>query len=122
MKFGWSDYLGLAQELFEGAANTAYEEASLRSSISRGYYAAFHHARHKLHDKWNISVSQSASAHTQVQTLFKQRGEKSISRKLKWMRAARNDADYDDDFIDLEKDAQNTLKLAKELFKVLEEL
>jgi uncharacterized protein (UPF0332 family) len=40
MPFAWADYLILAITL---AANTA-DEASLRSSISRAYYAAYHAA------------------------------------------------------------------------------
>lgn len=51
MNFNWLYYLVIAQELFGEAAITVHKEANLRCSISRAYYAAFHHARHKLSDK-----------------------------------------------------------------------
>ena len=35
----------IAQKLFAEAASTAHEEANLRCSISRAYYAAFHDAK-----------------------------------------------------------------------------
>ncbi len=38
--FDWSQYLILAKDL-----STRSDEAALRSSISRAYYAAYHHAK-----------------------------------------------------------------------------
>jgi uncharacterized protein (UPF0332 family) len=96
MDFNWSHYLVIAQELFGEVTDTVYKEANLRCSISRAYYAAFHHARHKLSDKWNVPVSHSATAHTQVQNFFKQKNEEMIAENLRRMRTARNRSDYDD--------------------------
>ncbi len=45
MRFDWNDYLGLARELANCPRGDDLREAKLRSAISRGYYAAFHHAR-----------------------------------------------------------------------------
>ncbi len=122
MSFDWSHYLVIAQEMFGEAADTAHEDANLRCSISRAYYAAFHQAKHKLSDKWNISVSHSAVAHAQAQNSFKQKDEKVIAKKLKRMRDARNKADYDDQIANLKKTAQDTLKLAKEVIEELSKL
>ncbi|HWS84288.1 MAG TPA: HEPN domain-containing protein [Ktedonobacteraceae bacterium] len=122
MSFDWSHYLVIAEELFVEAVDTAHKEASLRCSISRAYYSAFHHARHKLYDKWNISVSENAFAHAQVQNLFKQRKEKDLAWKLKYMRSARNKVDYDDQLVDLETTAQEVLNLAREVIEALGKL
>src|SRR4051812_46733152 len=97
MRFDWSYYLVVAQEHFEDATDTAHKrEANLRCSISRAYYSIFHHAKHTLYDKWNILVSESASAHVQVWNFFLKKGEKDIAWKLKYMRSALNKADYND--------------------------
>ncbi len=122
MSFDWLHYLVIAQEMFGEAADTAHEDANLRCSISRAYYAVFHQARHKLSDKWNISVSHSAVAHAQAQNSFEQKDEKVIAKKLKRMRDARNKADYDDQVANLKKTAQNTLKLAEEVIEDLGKL
>ncbi len=122
MSFDWLHYLVIAHEMFEQAADTAHEDANLRCSISRAYYAVFHQARHKLIDKWSISISHSAVAHAQAQNSFKQKHEKAIAKKLKRMRDDRNKADYDDQIANLKKTAKNTLRLAKEVIEDLEKL
>lgn len=122
MSFSWSHYLLIAQELFAEAANTVHEEANLRCSISRAYYAAFHHTRHKLSDEWDIPIVQSANAHAQVQNFFKQKNEEDIAKKLRRMRAARNRADYDDQVVNLEKIAWINLRLAKEVIESISTL
>ncbi len=70
MSFDWSQYLDLARDLFTQAASTPYEDANLRSVISRAYYEAFHKARPRLQDKWGISVQTNATAHGAVLLLF----------------------------------------------------
>jgi uncharacterized protein (UPF0332 family) len=122
MSFHWSHYLLIARELYAEATTTAHEEANLRCSISRAYYAAFHHAKYKLSDKWNIPISHSATAHAQVPNFFKQKNEGDIAKKLRRMRIARNGADYDDQIANLKKIARDTLKLAEEVIKNLEKL
>ncbi len=123
MSFDWSYYLILAQELFENTTDTAHKkEANLRCSISRAYYSTFHHAKYTLYDKWNILVSESVSAHAQIWNFFKQKGERDIAWKLRYMRNARNKADYDDQIANLDKLAKDVLKLAGEVIKELDKL
>jgi len=122
MSFHWSHYLLIARELYAEAATTAHEEANWRCSISRAYYAAFHHARYKLSDKWDIPISHSAIAHAQVPNFFKQKNEGDIAKKLRRMRIARNGADYDDQMANLRRIARDTLKLAKEVVEDLGKL
>jgi uncharacterized protein (UPF0332 family) len=109
--------------LFENTADTAHKrEADLRCSISRAYYSTFNHAKHTLYDKWNILVSESVSAHAQIWNFFKQKGERDIAWKLRYMRNARNKADYDDQVANLDKLAKEVLKLAGEVIKELDKL
>ena len=123
MSFEWSYYLIVAQELFENATDTAHKrEANLRCSISRAYYSTFHHAKYTLYNKWDILVSESVSAHAQIWNFFKQKGERDIAWKLRDMRNARNKADYDDQIANLDKLAQEVLKLAREVIKQLGKL
>lgn len=121
MSFDWSYYLVVAQELFENATDTAHKrEANLRCSISRAYYSTFHHAKYTLYNKWDILVSESVSAHAQIWNFFKQKGERDIAWKLRYMRNARNKADYDDQIVNLDKLAQEVLKLAGEVIQELD--
>jgi uncharacterized protein (UPF0332 family) len=90
--------------------------------VALSYYAAFHHARYRLSDKWDIPISHSATAHAQVPNFFKQKNEGDIAKKLRRMRIARNGADYDDQMANLSRIARDTLKTAKEVVEDLERL
>ncbi|MFL5800989.1 MAG: hypothetical protein ACJ8CR_04530 [Roseiflexaceae bacterium] len=48
MSFQWSRYLDLARELAGKLVTVEGQEAKLRSSISRAYYAVFHKAKEHL--------------------------------------------------------------------------
>lgn len=99
MSFEWRDYLHLARELTAGAQGSAGMEASLRSAISRAYYAAFCHARNHLRDKQQQSLPPGGQVHTYVRTQFQtssQNARKAIGQRLDRLRIARNKADYDD--------------------------
>jgi len=63
----WSDYFDLAQELHGGAAGTPFEEAKLRSAISRAYYAVFNEGKHFLIQRVpNIRIPIDGAAHKVV--------------------------------------------------------
>lgn len=122
MNFDWLHYLVIAQEMFGEAASSEHKDANLRCAISRAYYSAFHHAKRKLSAKWNISVSESSSAHAQVQEFFKQMNQLGIARKLQRMRTARNKADYNDKVANLANLAEEVLNLAKDVIEILSTL
>ena len=103
MTFDWSEYLNLAQELAGDAASSPNEEAKLRSSVSRAYYAAFCKARNHLRDidgNRILSVDPpKVNVHTYVRNQFKNRSDKSrkkIGNDLNRLRLRRNKADYED--------------------------
>jgi uncharacterized protein (UPF0332 family) len=122
MSFDWSQYLDLAHDLFTQAANTPYEDANLRSVISRAYYAAFHKARLRLQDKWGISVPTNATAHGAVRDEFKKKSQRRITVTLERMRIDRNKADYNDLVADLATTAQENLKRANQVISDLSKL
>ena len=122
MSFDWSDYLDLAQDLFTQSANAPYTDASLRSAISRAYYAAYHKARTRLYDKWGIAVPADASAHSAVRREFKQKNQKLIATTLDRMRIDRNKADYNDAVVNLSITAKENLRRANQVIADLSKL
>jgi uncharacterized protein (UPF0332 family) len=122
MSFNWSDYLHLGQDLVTQAASSPYQEANLRTAISRAYYASFHKARIRLYDKWAISVPSDATAHTAVRREFRKKREQRIAVNLDRMRIDRNRADYDDIVVDLIKTANENLKRANRVISDLSRL
>ncbi|MHC1594076.1 MAG: hypothetical protein ACXQT2_02070, partial [Methanotrichaceae archaeon] len=104
--FEWIQYLNLAKEL----ARSDNDEAKLRSSISRAYYAAFCNAKNYLEDVDHQNVPKD-QAHSFVINYFKGydegRKKKSNRRRkigfdLERMRNKRVMADY-------QRDATNNL-------------
>ena len=71
MTFDWSEYLKLAQELAGQTVSPANEEAKLRSSVSRAYYAAFCKARNYLRDIEGHSIPSTPEAHRYVREMGK---------------------------------------------------
>lgn len=122
MSFDWSHYIDIAQELFGQAANSPHEDANLRSSISRAYYGSFHKARHRLYDKWSISVPKDGTAHTQVRQEFKRKNYKQIAATLNRMRIDRNRADYEDSIVNLVITAKENLKRANQVVTELKKI
>ena len=95
--FDWSLYLKLAKDL--AFANETDDEARLRSSISRAYYAAFCIARNHLRDVERKEIS-GENVHGYVIAQFSAKGrignEKKLAMELRRLRNQRNRADYDD--------------------------
>ena len=99
MTFNWGDYLALAEEL-AGKKATASQEAKLRCSISRAYYAAFCSARNHLRGKGH-QIPETAEAHLRVRKILRNRRgslSKQLESDLDRLRKDRNDADYRDQF------------------------
>ncbi|MEG5061002.1 HEPN domain-containing protein [Microcoleus sp. A2-C5] len=127
MKFDWSEYLNLAQEL---AAST--EEAKLRSAISRAYYSVFCLARNYLRDieqdpRLSRNKTYDINDHQYVAEEFIYNRSKSqkiteIGRNLTRLRKIRNQADYEDTIFQLQKEVVRSLSLAPHIISALREL
>ena len=127
MKFDWSEYLNLAQEL--AASN---EEAKLRSAISRAYYSVFCLARNYLRDiqqdpRLSRNKTYDINDHQYVAEEFIYNRSKSqqiteIGRNLTRLRKIRNQADYEDTIFRLQKEVERALSLAQNIISALREL
>ena len=127
MKFDWSEYLNLANELIK----IDIDEAKQRSSISRAYYAAFCMARNYLRDNLGdpklLKRVSDINFHQYVAEEFKEIDRKNkkmteIGRDLILLRTLRNKADYDDKVFSLHKDTQQSLLLARNIIDNINKL
>jgi hypothetical protein len=101
MRFDWSEYLSVAQELCRVAVSgqPAGLEARQRAAISRAYYSAYISARNHLRDVERITVPARANPHFFVMREFstaKDLRRFQIGMNLDRLRSARNQCDYDD--------------------------
>lgn len=132
MRFDWSEYLNLAQELAAtNSDSSANSEAKLRSAISRAYYATFCLARNYLRDiekdprlfrknrdfNENQYVAEEFIYHpTKMKNMVK------IGENLSKLRELRNKADYEDTMFNLQNAVKNALMLAQNIISALNEL
>ena len=122
MSFNWSEYLDLAQQLAGKAKISATQESRLRSAISRGYYAAFIQARNYLRDREGLTIP-TRNTHEYVINQFRNSPDldrQEIGNTLKRLKINRNQADYEDTFVDLHIIAKESLKLAAKIIANLQ--
>jgi len=126
MKFDWSNYLTLAQEMAELSKGHINRDALRRSLISRAYYAAFCNARNYLRDFEKAKgLGKSSKVHQLVIDQFADStdtAKKNIGTVLRRLRDFRNHADYQDRFRNLEKTALQSLSSAKGIIESLNKL
>jgi uncharacterized protein (UPF0332 family) len=111
------DFLTLAHDL---AARP--EESAWRSAISRGYYAAFHVARHLLEDL-GFTVPHADRAHSYLWLRLSNCGEAQIQRagsELQVLRRSRNEADYDLRAVFTQRFAQARVQTAELLIQTFD--
>ena len=119
MAFDWAEFLTLAKELAQRP-----EEASLRSAVSRAYYAAFGKARAFLQAE-GVSFVSDASDHALVWEAFRSSSDDVryyIGVDGTGLRNSRNRADYDAEVSDIQARAQRAVRKAEDIFNSLERL
>lgn len=87
-----SAYLALAHHMASGSS-----EAEYRTSVSRGYYGAFHLAC-ELVNRCGVRLPRTADAHNKLQWCLSQAGSPDLllaASLLASLRSARHAADYD---------------------------
>ena len=89
------DFLSLADDL-----KLSQSEAGLRSSVSRGYYAVYHHIKTYLVQQ-RLVAEKAAFPHHMVHTFLFESGKclnveelKKLGKKVETLKIQRNDADY----------------------------
>jgi hypothetical protein len=123
MKFNWTEYLTLAQDLVEIETN----EAKQRASISRAYYAAFCVARNYLRDYRNEIPKRGENEHKFVADKFQSLAYndsrmREIGNDLSRLRRERNQADYNDIVSNLPSRTKLSLKFAQNILDKIAEL
>jgi hypothetical protein len=99
MSFDWADYLKLAEALARDPNAPGPAEASLRTAISRAYYAAYRSALNLAVKRGELAVAGLASDHTLVINHFRDASDRTrqkIGANLSRLRGNRNKAGYDD--------------------------
>jgi len=120
MPFAWTAYLTLAQEL--GAR--AEDEAALRSSMSRAYYAAYNMALIKLR-VLQIPVDEQLAAHEKVWTAFTSHSDAachSIGVLGDRLKKSRRKADYEEVVSNIVSETAQALVLSRIVVDRLQKL
>ncbi len=96
--FAWGDYLTLAQFLEQHASQTGTQEAALRSSISRAYYAAYGLMRRwaSQHPGAPFVPTRTGSDHSQLREWLRRSGFTVEAQELERLHKRRKQCDYDD--------------------------
>jgi len=133
MKFDWSEYFNLAQELAAiSSDNFASNEAKLRFAVSRAYYSVFCLSRNYSRDvekdpRLSRRNSFDINQHQYVAEEFifhKSKNPKiiKIGENLSRLRELRNKADYSDTMFSLQKDVKYALKITENIISALSDL
>ncbi|HDG98751.1 MAG TPA: hypothetical protein ENG73_11400 [Desulfobacterales bacterium] len=118
MSFDWSSFLDLAHKLSsKESLPKVDEEAKLRTSISRAYYAAHHKARRYL-EKEGYRVPKDGTAHGFVIDSLKRHPDgkyRILGIHLDRLLKDRIRADYRSQFVDLQQRLNIDLMYAKRI-------
>lgn len=99
MVFDWSKYLELAKYLADNSQQISDEEACLRTSVSRAYYAAFSVTKQYI-QKTDGNEFKGGDAHLKVREHLSNSGnliKRKIANQLNTIHFNRKKADYDDE-------------------------
>lgn len=124
MKFDWSQYVTLAQEL-AGHPITAHKEAKLRSSVSRAYYAAFCKARNYVRNELGYPIPMTGEAHNLVINTLKTSIEPTLRKagiNLDRLRLDRNKVDYKNSVTGLNSMTKIALMLTQQIISTFDTL
>lgn len=111
--FNWGDYFSLAKSLAKKS-----DEASLRSSVSRAYYAAFCTARNHA-ASLGFRITATGKDHQLVERFYSgQANRKIVGLNLGRLRLSRNQCDYRDSVSNLHSIAQLALLQAQKILRI----
>lgn len=117
--FDWRDYLGLAEDL----ARDRYDEAALRSAISRAYYAVYHRASRYVRSQTLVPAHIKLSHHivwTAIRITSNPNRQEAGNRGDA-LKAVRLRADYHTAFPgDLQKATRDALVEAREIIDLID--
>jgi uncharacterized protein (UPF0332 family) len=120
MAFDWAKYLILAEEL----AMRMSDEASLRSAVSRAYYAAFCTARNRLLQEGE-DIPETGDAHRIIWTKLResiQKDRKEIGINGSRLRESRRRADYENEYPNLGAAVEDAVAKARYVLSLIQDL
>ncbi|MCP4349716.1 MAG: hypothetical protein GY795_29905 [Desulfobacterales bacterium] len=126
MSFNWSEYLHLAEYTKQNPGQIPVEEeAVLRSSVSRAYYAALCTTRNYIQQTDGVTFG-GGDTHMKVRKHLKESGntlKRKIANQLEGLHLNRKKADYDNHLREKPKNmAAKTIAKAKEILGQIKEL
>jgi hypothetical protein len=117
MAFDWGDYLDLARTL-ETDKVSSFQEAALRSAVSRAYYAAYCYARNYASDREGLLLANKPSDHGLVKRHHLKKGRADLASELEDLRQWRNTCDYDDELSgDIRLLVKNAIQNAQDIIE-----
>lgn len=123
MSFDWTDFLALAEKLSDAPQTPGPEEACLRSSVSRAYYAMFKTVLSFAETETGYEPREYGSDHVALPLHLQDSSDGScvdIGIKLDRLRLNRRQADYDDKLKhDPRKLAQMSVKTAQRIVELM---
>ena len=126
MSFNWADFLTLAGALVRDPNSPGPEEASVRSAISRAYYAAFRVARNFGRDRGEFTPTETGRDHWLVKHHFmlsSDRTRQKVGLDLDRLYDYRTSADYDDVLVGRPISlAQSSVAVARNVLNTLNSL
>ena len=124
MSFDWSEYLIAAKFYAQFSDQPPTDEAALRIAIGRAYYAAFNIARNFVEQVDGV-VLPDVDVHNTISNYFGRSSDRNrvrIGQMLRTMRKNRNQADYDNTISNLQRKAEETIRQAEQIIRILERL
>ena len=118
MRFDWKDFLNLARHL-NGEAISYSQEASLRTAVSRAYFAAFRHALGRAIERDSFEAKGRAEDHGRLREHFRNRKARGVATKLDRLNEWRGQADYDAEIENLDIMARTAIEEAQKVFDIL---
>jgi hypothetical protein len=111
--FTWTDNLALAKQLHYHQQPDPHASATVRSIVSRSYYAALSHWRNSLREQPGITLHGNATDHITLRDYLKQNGNAAQALQFDRLRQWREVADYQDRFASTTAVAQFAISMAE---------
>lgn len=115
--FDWREYLELAKALADMKGVESFQEAALRSAVSRAYFAAFCWARNYAETKGGFKPRRDAAVHKELRSYLRNQGRSDIASALNRLRMWRNICDYEDEVTELDDLVRDSLNEAKKIIE-----
>jgi len=119
MPFDWKEYLNISRYLYGDSSIKITREGSIRTAVSRAYYAAFCHAKNYAINKFSFKPSGYGSDHSAVRICYSKTRLSAVAKLLADLYGWRQQCDYNDQVGDIESMCDSAIDRADEVFRKL---